>query len=142
MTERDVPRPGRVVEMALYVDDLPRARDFYVRVLGGNVLLDSARLIALDIHGESVLLLFQRGATLTPLETAGGLVPAHGAKGAQHLAFAIDSADLARWERHLETSGIAVESRVRWPRGGVSLYVRDPERHSVELITPGLWATY
>jgi catechol 2,3-dioxygenase-like lactoylglutathione lyase family enzyme len=138
----EAPCARRVVETALYVEDLAAAREFYVRALGASVLLDSARLVALDIHGESVLLLFQRGATLTPLETAGGIVPAHGAQGVQHLAFAIDSADLPRWERHLEASGIPIESRVRWPRGGISLYLRDPEGHSVELITPGLWATY
>jgi len=136
------PRIGRVVESALYVDDLPRARDFYVNVLGGRVLLDTPRLAALDIAGESVLLLFRRGETLAPLETAGGVVPPHGAEGVQHLAFAIAAADTAQWEEHLGRSGVAIESRVRWPRGGESLYLRDPEGHSVELITPGLWATY
>jgi len=150
MTERSktsgadatAPPIGRIVETALYVDDLPRAQAFYVGILGARVLLESGRLVALDLHGESVLLLFQRGATLTPLETPGGTVPPHGATGVQHLAFAIDSSDVEAWASHLERSGVAVESRVKWPRGGESLYVRDPEGHSVELITPGLWATY
>lgn len=136
------PRIGRVVESALYVDDLPRARDFYVSILGGRVLLDSPRLAALDIAGESVLLLFRRGETLAPLETAGGTVPPHGAEGVQHLAFAIAAADTSTWAEHLRRSGVAIESRVRWPRGGESLYLRDSEGHSIELITPGLWATY
>src|SRR5262245_43894952 len=111
-------------------------------IFGAHALLESGRLVALDLHGESVLLLFQRGATLTPLETAGGTVPPHGATGVQHLAFAIDSTNLEAWAAHLESSGVAIESRVKWPRGGESLYVRDPDGHSVELITPGLWATY
>ena len=142
MSEPAAPALGRVVETALYVDDLDRARSFYVGVLGARVLLDTSRLLALDVHGESVLLLFQRGATLAPLETTGGVVPAHGGEGAQHLAFAITTSELPRWLEYLERAGVAVESRVRWPRGGESVYVRDPDGHSVELITPGLWATY
>ena len=137
-----MPRLGRVVETAVYVDDLDRARGFYIGVLGARVLLDTARLLALDVNGESVLLLFRRGATSEPLETPGGTVPSHGGSGIQHLAFAIALADLERWTEHLARSGVEVESRVKWPRGGESIYVRDPDGHSVELITPGLWATY
>ncbi|MDF2970539.1 MAG: glyoxalase, partial [Microvirga sp.] len=37
---------------------------------------------------------------------------------------------------------IPIESRVTWPRGGTSLYFRDPDGHVLELATPGLWATY
>ena len=136
------PPLGRVVETALYVRNLTHARDFYVGVLGARVLLDSSRLLALDVDGESVLLLFKRGATLERLKTPGGVVPPHGAEGIQHLAFAIAATDLSAWVNHLERSGIFIESRVRWPRGGESLYIRDPDGHSVELITPGLWATY
>ena len=106
------------------------------------MLLDTPRLVALDIGGQSVLLLFQRGATETPVPTAGGIVPPHGAQGVQHIAFAIAPALLETWRAHLEASGVSIESRVRWPRGGESLYVRDPDDHSVELVTPGLWATY
>jgi catechol-2,3-dioxygenase len=136
------PPIGRVVETALYVDDLPRARVFYVETFGLEPLLDSARLVALSAGGESVLLLFQRGATTAPLPTSGGVVPPHGATGAQHVAFAIPRSALGEWVARLHRFGIPIESRVRWPRGGESVYVRDPEGHSVELITPGLWSIY
>ncbi|MGH7057143.1 MAG: VOC family protein, partial [Acetobacteraceae bacterium] len=59
-----------------------------------------------------------------------------------HLCFAIDAADLARWISHLGAMGITVESRVTWPRGGTSLYLRDPDGNSLELATPGLWPNY
>lgn len=136
------PPLARVLETALYVDDLARARDFYVGVLGAAVLLDTPRLVALGVAGQSVLLLFRRGATLEPLPTPGGVVPPHGAEGVQHVAFAIAADTLDAWRAHLRASGSGIESEVTWPRGGTSLYLRDPDGHSVELVTPGLWAIY
>ena len=143
MTGRAGPPPiGRVVETAIYVSDLARSRAFYCGLLGAGVLLDTPRLVALSIGGQSVLLLFQRGAASEPLETPGGVVPPHGADGVQHLAFAIAAQGLDEWRSYLPSAGVPVESEVRWPRGGTSLYVRDPDNHSVELITPGLWKIY
>lgn len=138
----NTPQLGRVVETALYLDDLARARTFYVDILGGEILLDSARLLALSIGGLSVLLLFQRGATTDPLSTPGGVVPPHGGTGIQHVAFAVSRDALDAWVNRFEQHGVSIESRVRWQRGGDSVYVRDPEGHSIELITPGLWAIY
>ena len=139
----DHPPPlARILESALYVDDLHVARDFYREVLGGRVMLESPRLVAMDIAGTSVLLLFLRGATETAQMASGGVVPPHGARGAQHLAFAIARDALADWESQLRKHHIEIESRVRWPRGGESLYFRDPDGHSIELLTPGLWETY
>lgn len=137
-----LPALARILETALYVDDMARARSFYVDALGCSVLLDTPRLLALSVGGESVLLLFQRGATTEPLPTPGGVVPPHGGSGIQHVAFAIDRGTLEPWLARLEQAGIAIESRVRWERGGESVYVRDPDGHSVELVTPGLWAIY
>ena len=118
MSTLAAPPLTRVLETALYVDDLVRARRFYVEVLGAEVLLDSARLVALSVASQSVLLLFQRGATREPLPTPGGLVPPHGGAGVQHLAFAIAPEMLSAWRQHLALAGIALESEVRWPRGG------------------------
>jgi catechol 2,3-dioxygenase-like lactoylglutathione lyase family enzyme len=136
------PRLLRVLETAVYVSDLAAAKAFYVGVLGGEVMLDTPRLIALSIAGESVLLLFQRGATEAPLPTAGGVVPGHGAQGVQHFAFAVADDALSVWRSRLARGGVNVESEVTWPRGGRSLYVRDPDGHSVELVTRGLWPMY
>ena len=133
---------GGVIETALYVADPGRSRAFYVDVLGCEPLLDSERLVALGVAGRSVLLLFRRGATADALPTPGGVVPGHAGSGVQHVAFAIAAAALPAWVARLAAAGIAVESRVRWPRGGESVYIRDPDGHSVELVTPGLWAIY
>jgi catechol 2,3-dioxygenase-like lactoylglutathione lyase family enzyme len=133
---------GGVLETALYVADLARARAFYARVLGCAVMLDTPRLVALDVAGRSVLLLFQRGATEEALPTPGGRVPGHGGSGVQHVAFAVAADALPAWEARLAAAGVAVESRVAWARGGTSVYLRDPDGHSLELVTPGLWAIY
>jgi catechol 2,3-dioxygenase-like lactoylglutathione lyase family enzyme len=131
-----------VLETALYVSDLAIARDFYVDLFRCELLLDTPRLVALSVAGRSVLLLFQRGATEVPFATPGGIVPAHGSGGVQHLAFAIATGTADGWAERLATAGVPVESRVRWQRGGESIYVRDPDGHSIELATPGLWAIY
>jgi len=59
-----------------------------------------------------------------------------------HFAFSVPADDLPAWERRLEENGIAIESRVTWPRGGRSVYFRDPDGHLGELVTPGCWAIY
>ena len=67
------------------------------------------------------------------------MLPAHGATGPGHFALGIRADDLAGWHEGLAAHGVVVEKDVRWPRGGQSLYLRDPAGNSVELITPGLW---
>lgn len=133
---------ARVLETALYVEDLQAIAAFYRDVLGFPVLDESSRLIALDAGGASVLLVFQRGATVGGADTPGGWIPPHDGHGPVHLAFAIAADDLSAWEGRLQQHGVVIESRVRWSRGGHSIYFRDPAGHSVELATPGTWATY
>lgn len=71
---------------------------------------------------------------------AGGTIPPHDGAGRLHMAFSISSADLEAWEESLRRSGLVVESKVTWARGGTSIYFRDPDGHLIELATPGLWA--
>jgi catechol 2,3-dioxygenase-like lactoylglutathione lyase family enzyme len=132
----------RVLETALYVDDLEATVAFYRDVLGFGVLDDGARLVAMDAGDATVLLLFRRGATRDGADTSGGRIPPHDGGGPVHLAFAVTAGDLDTWESRLRERGVAIESRVRWPRGGRSIYFRDPAGHSVELASPGTWPTY
>jgi catechol 2,3-dioxygenase-like lactoylglutathione lyase family enzyme len=130
------------LETALYVDDLPRARAFYDRLFGFPALTEDERLCAYDVGGTSVLLLFKRGSTLATVALPGGTIPPHDGHGPLHMAFAIDAADLPAWEARLAEEGIAIDSRMRWPAGGESLYFRDPDGHVLELATPGIWRSY
>jgi catechol 2,3-dioxygenase-like lactoylglutathione lyase family enzyme len=134
-------RVRRILETVLYCDDLARSAAFYQTLLTTTPMLTGDRLVALEAGEGTVLLLFQRGNS-GALETAGGLVPGHDGGGPVHLAFAIDADTVAAWEARLAEMGIAIESRVRWDRGGQSIYFRDPEGRSVELATPGLWPSY
>jgi catechol 2,3-dioxygenase-like lactoylglutathione lyase family enzyme len=137
-----MPQLNGVLETALYVDDLERAARFYENVLGLTALASDARFRAYDVGGRSVLLVFQRGATLETVRMPGGTIPPHDGHGPLHIAFGIDAADLTAWEEHLGQASVAIEGRTAWPRGGQSLYVRDPDGHLLEFATPGLWATY
>lgn len=137
------PPPIRhVLETSLYVADPAHAQAFYERVFAFPLLFADRRLSALAVPGPAVLLLFRAAAFETPVKTSGGIIPPHGGAGHLHLCFAIAAADCAPWEAHLSALAIPLESRVRWPRGGQSLYFRDPDFHLIELATPGLWATY
>ncbi|PYQ75249.1 MAG: glyoxalase [Acidobacteria bacterium] len=134
-------RIRRILETVLYCDDLARTAAFYQILLGASPMLSGDRLVAIDAGEGTVLLLFQRGNS-GPLNAPGGLVPGHDGGGPVHLAFAIDAADIDAWSTRLAQLGIDIESRVRWERGGLSLYFRDPDGRSVELATPGLWPSY
>ena len=137
-----VPKLGRVLETALYVDDLERAAAFYEQVLGLAAISKDSRFRAYDVDGTSVLLLFKRGATLETVHLPGGTIPPHDGHGPLHMAFAITADALAAWEKRLSEHGIAIEGRTEWPRGGYSVYFRDPDGHLLELVTPGVWPTY
>jgi catechol 2,3-dioxygenase-like lactoylglutathione lyase family enzyme len=137
-----MPKLASVLETALYVDALASARRFYEKVMQLPVLFADGRLCAFDVGGKSVLLLFLRGSTKETVHLPGGTIPPHDGSGPLHMAFAIAPDELPEWERHLASHGIAIEGRTAWPRGGHSIYFRDPDNHLIELATPGIWATY
>ena len=89
-----------------------------------------------------MLLLFPRGKTLETVVMPGGTIPPHDGHGPLHLAFAIARESLAAWEARLAAHAVPIEGRTDWPRGGTSVYFRDPDGHLLELATPGLWPGY
>ena len=131
-----------VLETSLYVDNLERASGFYTGLFGFKVLVSDARMEALSVSAKQVLLLFLKGASTSVSRTPVGALPPHDGQGNLHLAFAISTESHGGWERTLNEKGIKIESRVEWPRGGRSLYFRDPDGHLLELVTPGCWAIY
>jgi len=135
-------RIRRVLETALYVTDMARAVAFYSDVLGLRPMGGSDRLTPMDAGEGTVLLLFLRGASAEGIHFPDGWIPPHDGAGPVHMAFAIDSAEFDAWQARLTEHGVAVEVVNRWERGGRSAYFRDPDGHSIELATPGVWPTY
>jgi catechol 2,3-dioxygenase-like lactoylglutathione lyase family enzyme len=68
------------------------------------------------------------------------VIPGHSGSGQSHFAFAIAAGKVEAWRQHLERLQVPIESVVTWPRGAKSICFRDPDRHVVELLTPGSWA--
>lgn len=128
------PRIRGVLETALHVEDLGRARQFYQDVLGLPLMAGDQRFCAFDVAGRDVLLLFRKGGTPGPVSTPGGVIPPHGGEGRLHVAFAVNRDELEMWQARLGERGVAIESRVEWQRGGRSIYFRDPDGHLLEYL--------
>ena len=131
------PKTDGILESSLYVSDLARSVRFYQETFGFGVISEfGERGCAMQAGIRQVLLLFKRGASRAIASTP------HDGDGELHLAFAIVSAELGKWEAWLEERGIAIEEKKQWEMGGWSLYFRDPDRHLLELATPGVWTVY
>lgn len=136
-----LPTLNAVVETAIYVADLERARRFYETVFELSPMFHDDRVVAYPI-GPSVFLLFQQGTTNEPARPHGGLIPPHDGQGHLHFAFSVPAEALEAWRARLQQHGVEVEGEVHWPRGAHSLYFRDPDGNLAELVTPGIWANY
>ena len=124
-----------IIETAIYVDDLQAAEAFYGTVLGLRVMgKEPGHHVFFQAGKASVLLAFLAEATLK-----GDQFPPHGASGPGHFALGIEAEAFDAWRKLLQGHGVTIEKEVEWPKGGKSLYFRDPAGNSVELVTRGLW---
>jgi catechol 2,3-dioxygenase-like lactoylglutathione lyase family enzyme len=130
------PKTDGLLESSLYMSDVRRSVRFYQYLFGFPVISEFGdRGCAMHAGPRQVLLLFKKGASRA-------IHSPHDGHGELHVAFAIPAAELASWESWLEGKGVAVEEKRAWDSGGWSLYFRDPDRHLVELATPGTWSVY
>lgn len=130
------PKTGGILESSLYVTDVARSARFYEKIFGFHIISDfGQRGCAMQAGERHVLLLFTKGGSRE-------ITSPHDGDGELHIAFAIDAVDLTAWETWLEENGIALEEKRKWDRGGSSLYFRDPDRHLLEVLTPGVWSIY
>lgn len=132
-----MPPPAQgILESSLYVADVNRSARFYEVIFGFRIISDfGERGLAMGAGPRQVLLLFKKGASRQ-------ITSPHDGDGELHLAFAVDSGALPLWEDWLVRNEIAIEERRTWERGGQSIYFRDPDRHLLELATPGVWSIY
>lgn len=130
------PKSGGLLESSLYVSDIAASASFYERIFGFKVITEfGERGCALQAGERQVLLLFRKGGSLQ-------IQSPHDGDGELHLAFAIAASELSEWEMWLEQNAITVEEKTAWARGGQSIYFRDPDRHLIEIATPGVWPIY
>ena len=130
------PKTDGILESSLYVSDLARSIQFYETIFGFRVISDfGGRGCALEAGNRQVLLLFKKGASRA-------ITAPHDGDGELHLAFAVVADELPAWEAWLAENGIQVEEKTKWERGGQSIYFRDPDRHLLEIATPGVWSIY
>jgi len=123
-----------IIETAIYVRDLDETEEFYSTVLSLPVITKQpGRHVFFQVGTSTVLLAFLADTTSRDERTP------HGTKGAGHFALGIETAALEASRQKLSESGVMIEDQVTWPRGGRSIYFRDPSGNSVELITRGVW---
>ena len=124
----------RILETSLYTDDLEQAESFYTSVLGFELFAKEPGRHLFFKCGNQMLLIFDPNRTLNETEVA-----PHGARGPGHVAFAVPLTDLEGWASHLRLKGTKIEQDVSWPKGGRSLYFRDPAGNCLELASPLVW---
>ena len=132
-----------VLETCLYAEQLEAAERFYAGVLGLTVVARETGRHVFFRCGSAMLLVFDPARTASAPGAVGGIpVPAHGAHGAGHVCFQVAAEALDAWRERLTGAGVVIEAEIAWPRGGSSLYVRDPEGNSVELAPASIWSIH
>jgi catechol 2,3-dioxygenase-like lactoylglutathione lyase family enzyme len=130
------PHPVGVYETVLYASDVAAAARFYSEVLKLGPLEEPDELsAAFRLDDGGLLLIFDPGRASAP----GRPVPSHGATGPGHVAFAVDGGGLDALAAELRQHRVEIEREITWDEGGRSLYVRDPDGNSVELIEGEAW---
>ncbi|HSH05315.1 MAG TPA: VOC family protein [Anaerolineae bacterium] len=121
---------SNVAEVAIYVDDLPRAITFYTSVLSLPISAQYPDACFLQTGPDSTIILFDRKA----LAERQSPIPHHGATGPTHIALAVPIYQMDAWRDRLKSLNITIEHEQKWPQGTLSIYFRDPDNNSIELI--------
>ncbi len=125
---------SKVLETSLYANDLEQAEEFYTKVIGLQMFAREPGRHLFFKCGEQMLLIFDPAKTINESEIA-----PHGALGPGHVAFAVPEVELDLWTEKLSERGVKIEKVVSWPRGGRSIYFRDPAGNSLEFASPKIW---
>ena len=109
----------KIVEIARFVDDVPKAIEFYRLLLGVEPSYRDESLATFDSHGVTVLVHHR-------YEPGPGDLPCE-----DHIAFGVDDVDLA--VAALEQQGLTVEHPPRDYDWGRSAYLREPAGSLIEI---------
>ena len=130
LAERGETEILRVAEAVLYVNDMPRAKKFYTEVLGLAISSDFDEAIFLQTGQNSTLILFD----IDTLEERISPIPGHGARGQGHVSLAIPPEQMNAWRQRLIAFNVPIEHEQDWAFGTHSIYFRDPDNNSIELM--------
>jgi catechol 2,3-dioxygenase-like lactoylglutathione lyase family enzyme len=126
-------------EAVRYVSDLTRATAFYQDVLGLPLTAAFNEARFLQTGRRSTLILFD----VEGIQHRQSIIPSHGAKGEIHVALAVPADEMDEWRDRLKEHGVSIEHEQEWSLGTQSIYFRDPDNNSLELIAkehyPQVW---
>ena len=119
----------RILELnhvALHVAGVAQSIDFYQRVLR----LEPMARPAFDFPGA-----WFRFGTQQELHLIGDRnEPVLSSNRGNHFALKVD--DIDAWQTHLQNVGAEATPKKRQPDGAWQIFLRDPDRHVIELFTP------
>lgn len=133
------PVPVGILETVLYAVDLRAIEDFYRRVLALEPFGSVPDRHVFYRYGQQMLLIFNPVATQVPPASGALPVPPHGAEGEGHVCFRATAEEIVTWRDRLEALGVPIEADFEWPRGGRSIYFRDPAGNCLEFAEPRIW---
>ena len=132
--------PLGILETVIYSDDLAAAKHFYEEVLTLPLAWYEPNRHLMFRVGPSMLLIFNPNDSQSKeIMVAGAMIPQHGCQGRSHFAFEVREDQFETIKQNLTQHGISIESEIKWPAGGHSIYCRDPSGNSVEFATASLW---
>jgi catechol 2,3-dioxygenase-like lactoylglutathione lyase family enzyme len=133
------PAPLGILETVLYAHDLAAVESFYRRVLELEPVAAVVDRHIFFRYGQQMLLIFNPIATRMPPPEGALPVPPHGSEGEGHVCFRTTAEDIATWRTRLEVLGVPIEADFEWPRGGRSIYFRDPAGNCLEFAESRIW---
>ena len=124
----------KIKETCLYIKDIEQTKQFYHEKLGLPVISQVEGQHIFFRAGSSVLLCFIAESSRKKASP-----PPHYGEGNLHFAFEVAMEEYADWMKHIQSLGLEIEEEVTWQKGLKSFYFRDPDKHAVEIVMPGIW---
>jgi catechol 2,3-dioxygenase-like lactoylglutathione lyase family enzyme len=125
---------SQVKEIALYVKDLEKSKEFYHHLLGFDIIGEVKDRHIFFRVGSSVLLCFNPEATRQDT-----ILPPHFAYGHQHIAFEVPQEEYESWKIKITALEIQIVHEHDWGKGFQSFYFKDVDDHVLEIVPAGMW---
>lgn len=127
----------KIIETSIYSTNLNDLKNFYINLLGLELVSEEKERHVFLKAGKNMLLIFNPHNTLTNTS----VFPSHGIVSPPsiiHFAFEIKKEDYEKWKILLMKNKISIEKELKI-ENNKSIYFRDPVGNLVELITNNAW---